>query len=112
MRRFPASIAILLVAACDAPGAPVAAPSYSMDRPAAPVASPRPAEREKCYGIAPAHANDGLAPPSEWREEGQLIADAGTATRDGQKNAWIYVPAGGCGARGGQIIPPGREPAP
>ena len=88
--RFPASIAILLVAACDAPGAPVAAPSYSMDRPAAPVASPRPAEREKCYGIAPAHANDGLAPPSEWREEGQLIADAGTATctRSGTPMRW------------------------
>ena len=42
---------------------------------------------EKCYGIAKAGKNDC-----------QTVSHscAGTATKDGQGDSWIYVPAGTC----------------
>jgi uncharacterized membrane protein len=42
---------------------------------------------EKCFGIVKAGKNDCQTAAS---------ACAGTATRDGQKDAWIYVPKGTC----------------
>jgi uncharacterized membrane protein len=44
-------------------------------------------EAEKCYGIAKAGKNDCQTANSSC---------AGTSRRDGQKDAWIYVPAGTC----------------
>lgn len=44
--------------------------------------------KEKCYGISKAGQNDCQTATSSC---------AGTAKKDGQKDAWIYVPAGLCG---------------
>jgi len=43
---------------------------------------------QKCYGIAKAGKNDCAAGPG--------TSCAGTATKDGQKNAWAYVINGSC----------------
>jgi len=45
------------------------------------------AKMEKCYGISKAGKNDCQTNTS---------ACAGTAKKDGQKDAWIYVPQGTC----------------
>ena len=45
------------------------------------------AENEKCYGIAAAGQNDCQTASSSC---------AGTSKRDGQADAWLYVPAGSC----------------
>ena len=45
-------------------------------------------DMEKCYGVAKAGLNDCAA--------GEGTTCQGTSTSDGQKNAWIYVPAGLC----------------
>lgn len=42
---------------------------------------------EKCYGVAKAGKNDCQTATSSC---------AGTTKRDGQKDAWIYVPKGTC----------------
>jgi len=44
-------------------------------------------EAEKCYGVAKAGKNDCQTANSSC---------AGTSRRDGQKDAWVYVPAGTC----------------
>jgi uncharacterized membrane protein len=44
-------------------------------------------DAEKCYGIARAGKNDCQTANSSC---------AGTSRRDGQKDAWLYVPAGTC----------------
>src|SRR5262249_17299419 len=44
-------------------------------------------DAEKCYGIAKAGKNDCQTANSSC---------AGTSRRGGQKDAWIYVPAGTC----------------
>jgi len=52
-------------------------------------------EAEKCYGIAEAGKNDCQTANSSC---------AGTSKRDGQADAWLYVPAGSCGKIvGGQL---------
>ncbi len=43
---------------------------------------------EKCYGIAKAGSNDCQTSNSSC---------AGTSKRDGQWDAWVYLPAGTCG---------------
>ena len=43
--------------------------------------------KEKCYGIAKAGQNDCATGSNSC---------AGTATQDGQKNSFLYVPAGTC----------------
>lgn len=43
---------------------------------------------EKCYGVAKAGKNDCAAGPG--------TSCAGTATKDGQGNAWMFVPKGSC----------------
>ena len=44
-------------------------------------------EAEKCYGVAKAGKNDCQTANSSC---------AGSSRRDGQKDAWLYVPAGAC----------------
>jgi uncharacterized membrane protein len=44
-------------------------------------------ESEKCYGIAKAGKNDCQTTNSSC---------AGTAKRDGQGDAWVYMPKGSC----------------
>jgi uncharacterized membrane protein len=44
-------------------------------------------EAEKCYGVTKAGKNDCQTANSSC---------AGTSKRDGQGDAWIYVPAGTC----------------
>ena len=44
-------------------------------------------DMEKCYGIAKAGSNDCQTSNSSC---------AGTSTEDGQKDAWVFVPAGTC----------------
>jgi uncharacterized membrane protein len=59
--------------------------------PAVTGAQPAPApkfEAEKCYGIVKAGKNDCQTANSSC---------AGTSKRDGQKDAWVYVPKGTCG---------------
>ena len=52
-------------------------------------------EAEKCYGVAKAGKNDCQTANSSC---------AGTSKRDGQADAWLYVPAGSCGKIvGGQL---------
>jgi uncharacterized membrane protein len=52
-------------------------------------------EAEKCYGVAKAGKNDCQTANSSC---------AGTSKRDGQADAWLYVPAGSCGRIvGGQL---------
>ena len=56
------------------------------------VSSAGPAEvpkfaNEKCYGVAKAGKNDC---------ETKMSSCAGTSKRDGQKDAWIYMPKGAC----------------
>ncbi len=46
------------------------------------------AKQEKCYGIVKAGKNDCQTASSSC---------AGTAKKDAQGDAWIYVPAGTCG---------------
>jgi uncharacterized membrane protein len=53
-------------------------------------AQPAPApkfEAEKCYGVARAGRNDCQTANSSC---------AGTSKRDGQRDAWVYVPKGTC----------------
>ncbi|WP_413206912.1 DUF2282 domain-containing protein [Rhodospirillum sp. A1_3_36] len=45
------------------------------------------ADNEKCYGVAKAGKNDCQTAKSSC---------AGTSKVDGQKDAWVYVPAGTC----------------
>lgn len=45
-------------------------------------------DMEKCYGVAKAGKNDCASSGNN--------SCAGTSTRDGDPNAWIFVPAGTC----------------
>ena len=45
-------------------------------------------KKEKCYGVSKAGQNDCQTANSSC---------AGTAKKDAQKDAWIYLPAGLCG---------------
>ena len=53
------------------------------------------ADREKCYGIAKAGANDCKA--------GEGTSCAGTSLLDYQGNAWQYTETGDCEAIGGSL---------
>jgi uncharacterized membrane protein len=55
---------------------------------ALPATAQKAAETEKCYGIVKAGQNDCQTATSSC---------AGTAKKDGQKDAWIAVPKGTCG---------------
>jgi uncharacterized membrane protein len=55
---------------------------------------------EKCYGVAKAGKNDCAAGPG--------TSCAGTSTRNGQGNAWVFVPKGLCKRLvGGSLEPKG-----
>ena len=67
----------------SAVAAALSLPLSSMAQPA-----PKPKfDAEKCYGVAKAGKNDCQTANSSC---------AGTSKRDGQGDAWIYVPAGTC----------------
>lgn len=50
-------------------------------------AAETPKNAEKCYGVVKAGKNDCQT---------SNTACAGTSTKDGQKDAWIYLPKGTC----------------
>lgn len=50
-------------------------------------ATPPTFKSEKCYGVARAAKNDCQTATTSC---------AGTSRKDGQRDAWIYVPAGTC----------------
>ncbi len=54
---------------------------------------------EKCYGISKAGKNDCQTSSS---------ACAGTAKKDGQKDAWIFIPKGSCEKIVGASLKPGK----
>ncbi|WP_243404014.1 DUF2282 domain-containing protein [Zavarzinia aquatilis] len=55
------------------------------------------ADNEKCYGVAKAGQNDCQTATASC---------AGTSSVDGQKDAWILVPAGTCAKlNGGSLTP-------
>lgn len=76
MTKFSILAASALVAALAVPSVaqsePVAAPTF---------------KAEKCFGVVKAGKNDCQTSNSSC---------AGTSRRDGQADAWIYVPAGSC----------------
>lgn len=77
----------------SAVAAALAIPTTALGGPA-----PKPSfEAEKCYGIAKAGKNDCQTANSSC---------AGTSKRDGQADAWVYMPVGTC-ARvvGGSLQP-------
>jgi uncharacterized membrane protein len=77
-----AAAAFALPLISDAQGGPAPKPKF---------------EAEKCYGIAKAGKNDCQTANSSC---------AGTSKRDGQADAWIYMPAGACGkVVGGSLVP-------
>ncbi|MGE3690024.1 MAG: DUF2282 domain-containing protein [Novosphingobium sp.] len=62
------------------------------------------AEREKCFGLALKGQNDCKAGPG--------TSCAGTSTVDYQGNAWKYVEAGTCEAKGGSLVEKAGNSAP
>ena len=66
---------------------------------AQPVPAP-PYKAEKCYGIVKAGKNDCQTANSSC---------ASTSKRDGQGDAWIYVPAGACERLVGGSLKPKRS---
>lgn len=54
---------------------------------------------EKCYGVVKAGKNDCQTATS---------ACAGTAVKDGQKDAWVYLPKGTCEKIVGGSLKPGK----
>ena len=54
---------------------------------------------EKCYGISKAGKNDCQTSAS---------ACAGTAKKDGQKDAWLFLPKGSCEKIVGASLKPGK----
>lgn len=57
------------------------------------------AAMEKCYGIVKAGKNDCQTASS---------ACAGTTRKDGQKEAWLYLPKGSCEKIVGASLTPGK----
>ena len=65
------------------------------------LAADQPSTNEKCYGIAKAGKNDCAA--------GAGTSCAGTSTKDGLSNYWMYVPKGTCDKIvGGSLTPPAK----
>ena len=54
---------------------------------------------EKCYGVAKASKNDCQTSSS---------ACAGTAKKDGQKDAWLFLPKGSCEKIVSASLKPGK----
>ena len=76
--------------------AAVAAPVYFASAQTASGPAPEPKfKAEKCYGVAKAGGNDCQTNNSSC---------AGTAKRDRQPDAWVYVPEGICGKLAGGVV--------
>ena len=76
--------------------AAVALPNYIANAQSEPTPAPVPKfKSEKCYGIAKAGSNDCQTMSSSC---------AGTAKRDRQADAWIYVPEGICAKVAGGVV--------
>jgi uncharacterized membrane protein len=58
-------------------------------------------EQEKCFGVSKAGKNDCATATS---------ACAGTASKDSQKDAWMYVPKGSCEKLAGGSLAPEAQP--
>ncbi|HYB40962.1 MAG TPA: DUF2282 domain-containing protein [Candidatus Methylomirabilis sp.] len=78
MKKTQVVIASAIVAALSMP--------WSSSAQSGPAPKPK-YDSEKCYGVAKAGKNDCQTANSSC---------AGTSRRDGQKDAWVYVPAGTC----------------
>ncbi|MDX1528617.1 MAG: DUF2282 domain-containing protein [Gammaproteobacteria bacterium] len=75
--------------------AALAAPVYFASAQSTPTPAPLPKfKAEKCYGVAKAGSNDC---------ETMNSSCAGTARRDRQPDAWVYVPEGLCGKLSGGV---------
>jgi uncharacterized membrane protein len=80
----------------SAVAAALAVPAIAIGGPA-----PKPSfEAEKCYGIAKAGKNDCQTANSSC---------AGTSKRDGQADAWVYMPVGACTKVVGGNLQPKRS---
>lgn len=73
--------------------AALAAPVYFASAQTGPAPVPK-FKAEKCYGVAKAGANDCQTMSSSC---------AGTAKRDHQPDAWVYLPEGVCGKLAGGV---------
>ncbi len=72
-----------------------AAPVYLANAQTSPTPAPVPKfKAEKCYGVSKAGGNDCQTMGSSC---------AGTAKRDRQPDAWVYVPEGICGKLAGGV---------
>ena len=91
MRKSNLLIASAVAAALSLP--------LSADAQSGPAPKPK-FEAEKCYGIAKAGKNDCQTANSSC---------AGTSKRDGQGDAWIYMPAGACDRVVGGSLQPKRS---
>jgi uncharacterized membrane protein len=78
MRKSTVFVASALAAALSMP--------YAVGAQNGPAPTPK-FEAEKCYAVAKAGKNDCQTSNSSC---------AGTSRRDGQKDAWLYVPKGTC----------------
>jgi len=81
------SLAVLTAPSASAQDAAMMAKMKAMQEAAMMAANTKEAP-QKCFGIAKAGKNDCAAGPG--------TSCAGTATKDGQKNAWSYVINGSC----------------
>jgi uncharacterized membrane protein len=79
------AVALAMPFSTGAQGGPAAKPKF---------------EAEKCFGISKAGRNDCQTANSSC---------AGTSRRDGQGDAWIYMPAGSCDKVVGGSLQPKRS---
>ncbi|MGA8158652.1 MAG: DUF2282 domain-containing protein [Rhodoplanes sp.] len=80
----PMALTLAAALAAAVSGAVASAPAQS----ASPTPAPQPTYKfEKCYGIVKSGKNDCATATSSC---------AGTAKRDNQPDAWVYVPTGTC----------------
>jgi uncharacterized membrane protein len=82
------SLAILAAPAASAADDAAMMAKMKAAQEAAAMAANTKAAPQKCFGVAKAGKNDCAAGPG--------TSCAGTATKDGQKNAWAYVINGSC----------------
>lgn len=65
------------------------------------IAADKPAAQEKCYGVSAAHQNDCATATNSC---------AGTATKDRQADAFVYLPKGLCSKlAGGSLAAPKKS---
>jgi uncharacterized membrane protein len=87
--------ALILSGTLAACGDGTVAVTYSAEDKGEKMPEPKRADREKCYGIAPAQYNDCAAGPG--------TDCAGTANKDYMPDRWKYAPKGRCEELGGSL---------